>query len=66
MGKRVTVAMNELLCLKNAGAQISTIFTSYKYSAPMAIKKNQNPGGHFGAKQQCQSSPFTSKMNQMG
>ena len=25
-----TVAMNELLCLKNAGAQISLFFTSYQ------------------------------------
>ena len=25
----VTVAMNELLCLKNAGAQISLFFTSF-------------------------------------
>ena len=33
-----TVATNELLCLKNAGAQISLFFTSYEWSAPMAIR----------------------------
>jgi hypothetical protein len=33
----------------------------------MAIeKKNQNPGSRFGAKQHCQSSPFTSKLGQIG
>ena len=34
-----TVAINELLCLKNAGAQISFFFISNEYSAPMAIEK---------------------------
>jgi hypothetical protein len=36
--------MNELLCMKNAGVQIA-----YEGLAPMAIEKNQNPGGRFGA-----------------
>ena len=33
-----TVAKDELLCLKNPGAQISMFFTSNEYLAPMAIK----------------------------
>ena len=44
-----TVATDELLCLKNAGAQTSMLFTSNEGLAPMAIEKNQNPGGRFGA-----------------
>ena len=32
-----TVATNELLCLNNAGTQISMFFISNEYSAPMAI-----------------------------
>ena len=34
-----TVATDELLCLKNAGTQISMFFTSNECSAPMAIEK---------------------------
>ena len=44
-----TLATDELLCLKNAGTQTSMVFTSNEESAPMAIEKNQNPGGRFGA-----------------
>ena len=47
--KKFMVATDELLCLKNAGTQISIFFTSNEYSAPITIEKNQNPGGHFGA-----------------
>jgi hypothetical protein len=42
------IATDELLCLKNVGTQTSMFFTSNEYSAPTAIKKNQNPGGRFG------------------
>ena len=50
---------NELLCLKNAGAQISLLFTSHEQSAPMAIEKIKILGTvlELPAKQQCQSSP---------
>jgi hypothetical protein len=47
--KLYIVAIIELLCFKIAGAQIALFFTSYEYSAPMAIEKNQNPWGRFGA-----------------
>ena len=43
------VAINELLCLKNVGAHILMFFTSNETLATMAIEKNQNPGGRFGA-----------------
>ena len=54
--KLVTVAINELLCLKNVGIQILMFFTSYEQSAPMAIEKIKI---RFKL-QLCQSSPFTS------
>ena len=41
MDAPITVATDELLCLKNAGAQISTFFTSNEKSAPMAVEKMQ-------------------------
>jgi hypothetical protein len=50
--------------LKNAGAQIALFFTSYEYSAPMAIEKIKILGAILELldKQLCQSGPFTSKM----
>ena len=42
-----TVAINELLCMKNAGAQIAMNFSLDEGLAPMAIEKSQNPGSHF-------------------
>ena len=59
-----TVAMNELLCLKNAGAQISMVFTSNEYYwHPMAIEKIKILGAvlELPARKQYQSNPFTSK-----
>ena len=49
------VAINELLCLKNAGGQISLFFTSYEQLAPMAIKKPKILGTvlELPAEQQC-------------
>ena len=45
-----TVATNKLLCLKNAGAQISKFFLSQMNNQPpLQLKKNQNPWGRFGA-----------------
>ena len=43
-------------------------FTSDKYSAPMAIEKIKILGAilELPAKQYCQSSPFTSKLGQIG
>jgi pyridoxine 5'-phosphate synthase PdxJ len=35
----LTAAINELLCLKNAGAQVSLFFNSYEQSASKAIEK---------------------------
>jgi hypothetical protein len=62
------VATDELLCLKNAGTQISMFFTSNEYSAPIAIEKIKILGvvSELPAKQDCQSSPFTMKMGQIG
>ena len=44
-----TVAINELLCMKNAGAQIAMDFSKNEVLAPMAVEKKQNPGERFGA-----------------
>ncbi len=38
--------------MKNAGAQIAIHFSKNEGLAPMAIEKNQNPGGRFGATSQ--------------
>ena len=47
-----TVATDELLCLKNAGTQISMFFYSNRLLSPIAIEKIINkPGGRFGANQ---------------
>ena len=61
------VTINELLCLKNAGAQTSMILTSHEL-ATMAIEKIKILGVvlELPARQQCQSSPFTYKMGKMG
>jgi hypothetical protein len=45
--KWLMVATNELLCLKNAGAQISMFSTLNEKSAPMAIKKKSKSWGPF-------------------
>ena len=52
-----TVAINELLCLKNAGAQIAMDFSQNEGLAPMAIEKIKILGAilELPAKQQCQS-----------
>ena len=39
---------NWIITLENAGAQISLFIASYEYLGPMAIEKNQNPGGPVG------------------
>ena len=58
------VAINELLYLKNAGIQISMFFTSHKQPATMAIEKNQNPWGCFGATSQaCRPCDFGRSLN---
>ena len=46
----ITLSINELLCLKNAGTQISMFFTSNEYIIGNPGNwKNQNPGDRFGA-----------------
>jgi hypothetical protein len=56
----VTVATDELLCLKNAGTQISMFFTSIeKIKILVTVLELQ-------ARQHCQSSAFTTKMGQIG
>ena len=54
----ITVAINELSCLKNVDTQIMD------NRQPISIEKNKILEAAFElpAKQQCQSSPFTSKM----
>jgi hypothetical protein len=44
-----TLAKNKIIYPKNVRAKVAMDFTSDKYSAPMAIEKNQNPGSCFGA-----------------
>ena len=65
---RANVATDKLLCLKNAGTQITMFFTSNENTAPMAIEKIQILGAvlELPAREHCQSSPFTMKMSQMG
>ena len=46
------MATNKLLCLENAGSQISMFSTLNEKSAPIAIEKNQNSVGRFGATSQ--------------
>ena len=43
------VATNELLCMKNTGAQIAMDLSYNECLAPMVIERNQNPRGRFGA-----------------
>ena len=52
---KYTAAINELLCLKNVGAQISMFFTSNEKPAPMAIKTIKILGDilELPARQQC-------------
>ena len=52
--------MNELLCMKNAGAQIAMDFSLNEGLAPMAIEKIKILGAvlELPAKQHCQFSPF--------
>ena len=63
-----TVAINELLCMKNVGAQIAMDFSLNEGLAPIAIEKIKILGTilELPAKQHCQSSPFTSKLGQIG
>ena len=54
------VAINELLYMKNAGAQIAMDFSKNKGLAPMAIEKIKILGAvlELPAKQHCQFNPF--------
>jgi hypothetical protein len=62
-----TLATDELLCLKNAGTQISMFFISNEKSALMVIEKIKILWAilELPPRQHCQSSPVTSKMDQM-
>ena len=55
-----TVAINELLCMKNTGAQMEIDFSLNEGLAPMAIERNKILGAvlELPAKQHCQFSPF--------
>ena len=61
---------DDFLCLKNVGTQISmsVVRASNELSAPIAIEKIEIPGAvlEVPVKRHCQSSPFITKMGQMG
>ena len=63
-----TLPTAEILSGKNARAWVSINFTYDKYSAPRTIEKMKILGAVWKllAKQHCQSSPFTSKLGQIG
>ena len=64
----LTLAKTEIIYPKNVGASVAMNFTQDKYSAPMAIEKIKILVAilELPAKQHCQSSPFTSKLGQIG
>jgi hypothetical protein len=53
---------------KNVGSYVAMDFTLDKYSAPRTIEKMKILGTllELPTKQHCQSSPFTSKLGQIG
>jgi hypothetical protein len=63
-----TVPIDRILGVKNVRAWVSMDFTEDKYSAPRTIEKMKIRGAvlELQAKQNCQSSPFTSKLGQIG
>ena len=65
---RSTLLIAEILSGKNARAWVSIDFTQDKFSAPRTIVKMKILGAllELPAKQLCQSSPFTSKLGQIG
>ena len=65
---RTTLAKTEIIYPKNVRAKVAMDFTLDKYSAPMTIEKMKILGAvlELPAKQHCQSSPFTSKLGQIG
>ena len=62
------MAQTELIYPKNVGASVAMNFAKSEFSASMAIEKIKILGAVFevSAKQHCQSSPFTSKLGQIG
>ena len=65
---KITLAKTEIIYPINVGALVAMNFTQDKYSAPRAIEKMKILGALFElpAKQHGQSSPFTSKLGQIG
>ena len=63
-----TVPIDRILGVKNVRAWVSMDFTEDKYSAPRTIEKIKILEAvlELPAKQHCQSSPFTSKLGQIG
>ena len=64
----ITLAKTKMIYPKNLRAKVAMDFTLVKYLAPMAIEKMKILGAvlRLLAKQHCQSSPFTSKLGQIG
>jgi len=62
------MAKTEMIHPKNVGAQVGMNFTWNELSASMAIEKVKILGAVLvlPANQHCQSSPFTSKLGQIG
>ena len=64
-----TVPIDRILSVRNVRAWVSMDFTFLdKFSAPRTIEKMEILGAvlELLAKQHCQSSPFTSKLGQIG
>ena len=63
-----TLLIAEILSGKNVRAWVSMDFIQDKFSAPRTIEKMKILGAilELLAKQHCQSSPFTSKLGQIG
>ena len=68
MNINIKVPIYRILGVKNARAWVSMDFTQDKYSVPRTIEKMKILGAVLEppAKQHCQSSPFTSKLGQIG
>ena len=66
--KNLTLPIAKILGVKNARAWVSMDFTYNKFSATRTIEKIKILGAvlQLLPKQHCQSSPFTSKLGQIG
>ena len=68
IGYYYTVPIDRIISVKNAQAWVSMDFKLDKHSTPRTIEKMKILGAvlELPAKQHCQSSPFTSRLRQIG